>query len=71
MISILGGSRRPMTYNFDPDKWYEAEVYILQTKRKQGEITQNDYEQALAALERRLAEMWNRLDGTYQVNPDE
>ena len=71
MTSTLGGASHLMTYNFDPDKWYEAEVYILQTKCKQGEITPNDYEQALADLDDRLSEMWNRLDGTYRVNPDE
>lgn len=56
-----------MTYNFDPDKWYDDEILILQTRLRQGKMTRQDYDQAVTDLDRRLAEMWNRLDGTYQV----
>ncbi|MGM0393897.1 MAG: hypothetical protein ACQEQ5_05650 [Thermodesulfobacteriota bacterium] len=59
-----------MTYNFDPDKWYDDELNILQVKHKQGKLTQKEYNQALTDLERRLNEMWQRLDGTYQVTRD-
>jgi hypothetical protein len=56
-----------MTYNFDPDKWYNNEILILQTRLKQGKMTRQEYDLAVANLERRLADMWNRLDGTFQV----
>jgi len=56
-----------MTYNFDPDKWYDDEILILQTRLEQGKMTRQDYDQAVTDLDRRLADMWNRLDGTYQV----
>ncbi|MEX1297621.1 MAG: hypothetical protein AB1Z38_06170 [Desulfotignum sp.] len=56
-----------MTYNFDPDKWYDDEILILQTRLKQGKMTQQEYEQAVTNLDQRLADMWNRLDGTFQV----
>ena len=56
-----------MTYNFDPDKWYDDEILILQTRLQQGKMTRQDYDQAVTDLDRRLADMWNRLDGTYQV----
>jgi DICT domain-containing protein len=59
-----------MTYNFDPDKWYDDEWHILRTKLKQGRLTREEYNRALADLDRRLADMWNRLDGTYQVIRD-
>ena len=59
-----------MTYNFDPDKWYDNELYLIQSKLKTGKITQNQYDQAVEILDKKLEEMWKRLDGTYQVNTD-
>jgi hypothetical protein len=59
-----------MTYNFDPDKWYEDEVCLLQAKRRDGKLTRKEYDRALTDLDRRLDEMWQRLDGTYQVDQD-
>ena len=56
-----------MTYNFDPDKWYDDEILILQTRLEQGKMTRQDYDRAVTDLDRRLADMWKRLDGTYQV----
>ncbi len=57
-----------MTYNFDPDKWYEHEMFILQAKQEQGKISLENYALAEEDLDRRLSDMWARLDGTYQVN---
>lgn len=59
-----------MTYNFDPDKWYEDEAYILNLKLMKGEITQDQYNELIEVLDKKLDEMWNRLDGTYQLNFD-
>jgi len=56
-----------MTYNFDPDKWYEDELFSIQSKLKTGEIKQNEYDEEVEALDKKLEEMWKRLDGTYQV----
>ena len=60
-----------MTYNFDPDKWFDDELFMIQTKLKTGEVTQEEYDRAFLALEQKLADMWTRLDNTYQVNPDQ
>ena len=57
-----------MTYNFDPDKWYDDELYILKSKLKSGEITDREYDQAVESLDKKHDEMWKRLDGTYQIN---
>ena len=57
-----------MTYNFDPDKWYENELLILKSKFKSGEITEQELIKALQNLNKRHEDMWNRLDGTYQIN---
>ncbi len=57
-----------MTYNFDPDKWYDNELFLIQSKLKTGEMNQNGYDEAVEALDKKLEKMWKRLDGTYQIN---
>jgi len=56
-----------MTYNFDPDKWYENELQILKLKFKSLVITEQEFKKAVEKLDKRHKDMWNRLDGTYQV----
>ena len=56
-----------MTYNFDPDKWYENERLILKAKCQSGEITKQEFKKALIELDKRHADIWNRLDGTFQI----
>jgi hypothetical protein len=56
-----------MTYNFDADRWYEREREMLDTRRRAGEIGEQEYKKALSELDRRYDEMLDRLDGTYQV----
>jgi hypothetical protein len=56
-----------MTYNFDPDKWYDDELYMLKSKLKNSEITESEYEQAVDSLDNKHEKMWKRLDGTYQL----
>lgn len=34
-----------MTYNFDPDKWYDNELFAIQSQLKNGQITQNEYDE--------------------------
>lgn len=56
-----------MTYNFDPDKWYNDKLYMLNSKFKNSEITESEYEKAVESLDKKYEEMWKRLDGTYQL----
>ena len=56
-----------MTYNFDPDKWYENEFFMFQTKLKKNELIQEEYDLAVLELDQKIEEMWKRLDGTYQI----
>jgi hypothetical protein len=56
-----------MTYNFDPDRWYDDERGILEARFKAGEMNPQEYEDALGELERRYDEMLKGLDGTYQI----
>ena len=59
-----------MTYNFDPDKWYDDELFMIQTKLEKNKITQEEYDLAVLELVQRHEEMWKRLDGTYQIGID-
>jgi len=56
-----------MTYNFDPDRWYEDERGIIEVRFKAGDIGPREYQDALRELDRRYDEMLQRLDGTYQI----
>jgi len=57
-----------MTYNFDPDKWHADELFLIHSKLKTAEITQDEYDEAVEILDKKLEEMWKRLDGSYQIN---
>ena len=57
-----------MTYNFDPDRWYENELNYLKAQLKDGKITEEDYKERIRKLDKKHEEMWKRLDGTYQIN---
>ena len=59
-----------MTYNFDPDKWYDNELFLVQSKLKNDAISQDEYDEAVDILDTKLNEMWGRLDGSYQISPD-
>jgi hypothetical protein len=59
-----------MTNNFDPDKWYDNELFIIQSKLKTGEISQNEFDKAFEILDKKHEAMWKWLDGTYQIRFD-
>ena len=56
-----------MTYNFDPDRWYENERDLLAARYLSGEIDAQALADAIEDLDRRYDEMIERLDGTYQI----
>jgi hypothetical protein len=58
-----------LTYNFDPDQWYENQKALLEERLRSGAIKEEEFKESLEALDRKLEEMWRRLDGTYQI-PD-
>ena len=60
-----------MTYNFDPDRWYENERALIDHRYQTGEITEREYEDATRDLYRRYNDMLARLDGTYQLPPED
>lgn len=56
-----------VTYNFDPDEWYERERRALLHRHDTGALDGPGLEAALAELDRRYDEMLDRLDGSYQL----
>lgn len=56
-----------MTYNFDPDAWYEREKAALEARHASGELDEPGFREALDDLDRRYEEMLDRLDGTYRI----
>jgi len=58
-----------MTYNFDPDRWFDNEKAYLELRRRRGQLTEAAFHEALAVLQRRYDEMWKRLDGSYRFDP--
>ena len=42
-----------MTYNFDPDKWYDNELFLIQSKLKADAITQTEYDKSVETLDKK------------------
>jgi hypothetical protein len=63
-----------MTYNFDPDRWYDNERLAIDVRFRSGRINARKYKDAIDDLDCRFDEMLDRLDGTYQIpenSPDD
>ncbi|MCP4626848.1 MAG: hypothetical protein GY850_25565 [bacterium] len=56
-----------MTYNFDPERWYENEYLALEVLYKKGIITGVEFNKERSDLLERYEKMLSRLDGTYQL----
>jgi hypothetical protein len=51
-----------MTYNFDPERWFEIHKDALGKKRDAGEIADEDYPALLKELVDKYEKMLRRLD---------
>jgi hypothetical protein len=58
-----------MTYNFDPDRWYDNHRALLEERRNAGEFDERAFREAMDRLNAEHDEMVARLDGTYEL-PD-
>ena len=67
MTAVILPGKQKMTYNFDPDRWYENELAVIRRRYETNEITRPEYEKAVKELDKRHAAMWQRLDGSYRV----
>lgn len=60
-----------MTYNFDPDKWLDDQFFMLQVRQKNGELSQAQFDMAVLDLEEKHEAMWQRLDNSYCIVPEQ
>jgi hypothetical protein len=56
-----------LTYNFDPERWYENRRALLVARRERGQLDERAFAEALDELDRRFEEMLSRLDGSFQL----
>jgi hypothetical protein len=56
-----------MTYNFDPDRWYENELFAIKSKYQSGQMTKQESDNAVEKLDEKYSKMWKRLDGSFQL----
>jgi hypothetical protein len=56
-----------VTYNFDPDRWYENERLVIDERFRSGKVNAREYQDAIDDLDCRYDDMLDRLDGTYQI----
>lgn len=57
-----------MTYNFDPDRWYENQRRALDAKRDRGELSEDAFRAGLDDLERRYEALVSRLDKPFELS---
>jgi hypothetical protein len=56
-----------MTYNFDPDRWYENQRLLLERRRAQEELDAGQFAQEMERLDERYDEMLRRLDSAFEL----
>ncbi len=56
-----------MTYNFDPERWFENQLALLERRQAAGELDDRQLELAREELDRRYDQMLERLDGTFRI----
>jgi hypothetical protein len=56
-----------LTYNFDPERWYEIQRAALRARRDRGELDEKAFAAEQTALEQRYEELVARLDGTFEI----
>ena len=56
-----------MTYNFDPERWFDIESAALAKAFRDGALDQDAYAAARETLQQKLDALWDRLDGSYQL----
>lgn len=56
-----------MTYNFDPDRWLDNELAVIEFEFKAGRLDESEVELQKDKLIGRYEDMVARLDGTYRV----
>jgi pyrroloquinoline quinone (PQQ) biosynthesis protein C len=56
-----------LTYNFDPERWFDRECAVLEKALREGILDRAAYEAARDGLQQKLDALWDRLDGSYRL----
>jgi len=56
-----------VTYNFDPDRWYDNHRALLDEKRRSGQLDALAYQEAVDELDAEYDALVARLDGSYEL----
>ena len=56
-----------MTYNFDPERWFDRESAALEKAFLEGALDRSAYDAARENLQNKLEALWDRLDGSYRL----
>jgi len=59
--------RRALTYNFDPERWFDIERAALEKAFREGTLHRAAYDAALDSLQQKLDTLWDGLDGSYRL----
>jgi len=54
-----------MTYNFDPERWFENQLALLKSRKSRGEITAEEFASSRDRLVDEYEKMLDRLDVKY------
>jgi hypothetical protein len=57
-----------MTYNFDPARWLDNELAVIEFEFNAGRLDESDAEREKDRLIVRYEDMVARLDGTYRIS---
>lgn len=60
-------NRTAMTYNFDPDQWFDMQRTLLEKALQEGRMNDQEFNAAIRKIEEKYNEMWKRLDGYFQL----
>jgi uncharacterized membrane protein len=56
-----------VTYNFDPERWYDDRRSLLDARLARGDIDESEHRRELVRLAESYERMVERLDGTYRL----
>lgn len=56
-----------MTYNFDPDQWYENQRRLLESQHRDGRLDEAALAARLEELERKYEAMLQRLNKPFEL----
>lgn len=67
-VGSAGLDSPAMTYNFDPDRWYDNNLAVLEERRRRAELDEEAFKAAVAELDAQYDEMVDRLDHSYMLH---